>query len=185
MQLKHCRRGCVCHRICTYMWPIHRVGILAHLRVMDLIFFSLDAQVSTYAYHHYASTWTRMYGRACIHNGLKISHGKSLKMSHFSTKLSKYRVTCFKLARELANCSKLNPIISDLSQDLLKRVFSHHWHDIDKVVAQCLLAGNYPNWSHRQKDIGVESFKIGIDPLKWVFYTFKGSKRPLLFGIQC
>ena len=164
----------------------------------------------------------------------------------FSTKLSKYRVTCFKLARELANCSKLKPVISDLSQDLLKRVFSHHRHDIDKVVAQCLLrggstygqnqhrppfwlinhansayfrlflgyfhaisttwppfwisapppflhildpplllAGNYLSWSHRQNDMGVGPLKIEMDPLKLVFYTFKGSKRPLLFGTQC
>ena len=42
------------------MREMGRVGILARLRLIDPLFFSLDAQVSTYAYH-YASTWTRMY----------------------------------------------------------------------------------------------------------------------------
>ena len=98
-----------------------------------------------------------------------------------STKLSKYRVTCAKLAGELANRFKLEPIISDLSQDLLKRVFSHHRHDIDKVMAQCLLAENYPSWSHQQYHSGVGPLKIEMDPLKLLFYTLKGSRRPLLF----
>ena len=34
--------------------------------------------------------------------------------------------------------------LAQLTQDLLKRVFSHHQHDIDKVMAQCLLTGNSP-----------------------------------------
>ena len=46
-------------------------------------------------------------------------------------------------------------------------------------MAQCLLAGNYPSWSHRQNGIWVGPLKIEMDPLKLIFSTFKGFKRPL------
>ena len=36
-----------------------------------------------------------------------------------------------------------------------------------------------------QNDSGVGPLKIEMDPLKLVFYTFKGSKRPILLGTQC
>ena len=142
--------------------------------------FSLDAQVSTYAYH-YTSTWTRMFSQWTENIPWKIIDN----VPFFPPNYSNIELHVLKIAGELANRSKLKPIMSALSQDLLKRVFGHHQHDIDKVVAQCLLAGNYPSWSHWQNDMWVELLQIGMDPLKLVFYTFKGSKRPLLFGAQC
>ena len=153
------------------------VGILARLRCHRPFIFLWT--------HNFQLrlTITRPLGRTCIHNGLKISQWKIIdNVPFFPPNYWTYRVTCFKLAGELANRTKLKPTISDLSQDLLKRVFSHHRHDINKVVAKCLLTGNFPSWSHRQNDMGVEPLKIGMDPLKLVFYTFKGSKRSLLFG---
>ena len=98
--------------------------------------FSLDAQVSTLAYH-YASTRTHMHSQLSINISCKIIDN----VPFLSTKLSKYSVKCSKLAGELANRSKLLPIISGLSQDL---VVSHHRHHINKAKAWCLLAGNYP-----------------------------------------
>ena len=77
-----------------------RVGILARQRVIDPLFFSGRTSYNL-------NLPLRVHLDACIHNRVKISHGKSLTMSHFlSTKLSKYRVTCSKLAGELANYSK-------------------------------------------------------------------------------
>ena len=87
--------------------------------------FSLDAQVSTYAYH-YASTWKRMYSRWTKNIPWKIIDNVPFFPPNYSN-----RVTCFKNSQELANRFKLKPIMSDLSQDLLKRVFCHHRHDID------------------------------------------------------
>ena len=58
-----------------YLWI--RVGILAHLHVIDPLFclwmhkFQLRLNI------------TCPLGCACIHNGVKLSHGKSLTMSHF------------------------------------------------------------------------------------------------------
>ena len=58
--------------------PRHiRVGILARLRIIDPLFF-----LWTYKFQ-LKLTITRPLGQACIHNGVKISHGKSLTMSHF------------------------------------------------------------------------------------------------------
>ena len=62
----------------TLLWKIStRVGILACLRVIDPIFFLWTRKFQL------KLTITRPLGRACIHNGVKISHGKSLTMSHF------------------------------------------------------------------------------------------------------
>ena len=61
---------------------------------------------------------------------------------------------------------------------MLKRVFNHHRHDIDKVMSQWLLAGNYPRWSHRQNDLGDGPLNIEMGPLKLVFYTFTFSLAP-------
>ena len=47
------------------------------LRVIDPLFF-----LRTHRFQ-LKLTITRPLGRACIHNGVKISHGKSLAMSHF------------------------------------------------------------------------------------------------------
>ena len=72
------------------------------LRVIDSLFFSLDAQVSTYVYHC-VSIWTHMYSQWS-----KNIPSKNIDNVPFlSTKLSKYRVTCSKLAGELADGSKL------------------------------------------------------------------------------
>ena len=65
-----------------------RVGILARLRVTDPLFFLWMHKFQL------KLTITRPLGRACIHNGVKISHEKSLKMSQFVHRISKYRVTC-------------------------------------------------------------------------------------------
>ena len=56
---------------------LYRVGILARLRVIDPLFFLWTHKFQLHL------TVTRPLGRACIHNGVKISHGKSLTMSHF------------------------------------------------------------------------------------------------------
>ena len=78
-----------------------RVGILARLRVIDLIF-SLEAQVSNSSVPS-----LRPPGRPCIHNGVKYPMQNHWKCPFLSTKLSKYRITCSKLAGELANRSTL------------------------------------------------------------------------------
>ena len=52
-------------------------GILARLRVIDPLFFLWTHKFQL------KLTITRPLGRAYIHNGVKISHAKSLKMSHF------------------------------------------------------------------------------------------------------
>ena len=164
------------------MIPLGRVGILARLRVIDPLFF-----LWTYTFQ-LKLTITRPLGRAYILNGVKISNGKSLTMSHFCPPNYQNIETCFKLAGELANGSKLGLIANNqwfVPRFIDNWVVSHHRQDIDKVIAQCLLAGNYPSLSHRQNDSGVGPLKIEMDPLKLVFYTFKGSKRPLLFGAQC
>ena len=57
-------------------------------------------------------------------------------------------------------------------------MFSHHRHDIDKVTAQSLLAGNHPSWSKRQNDSGAGPLKIEMDPLKLVFYALRRPKDP-------
>ena len=119
------------HQTCIQGW--HSCASARHRPFV----FSLDAQVSTLAYH-YASTRTHMHSQLSINVSCKITDN----VPFLSTKLSKYSVKCSKLAGELANRSKLLPIISDLSQDL---VFSHHRHDINKAKAWCLLAGNYPS----------------------------------------
>ena len=41
------------------------------------------------------------------------------------------------------------------------------------------LQGTTPSWSHWQNDLGVKPLKTEMDPLKLVFYTFKGvQKKP-------
>ena len=60
-----------------YKWYQNRVGILARLRVIDPLFFLWTHKFQL------KLTITRPLGRACIHNGVKISHGKSLTMSLF------------------------------------------------------------------------------------------------------
>ena len=59
------------------IWQGPRVGILARLHVIDPLFFLWMHK------YHLKLTITRPLGRACIHNGVKISYGKSLTMSHF------------------------------------------------------------------------------------------------------
>ena len=54
-----------------------RVGILARLRVIDPSFFLWTHKFQL------KLTILRPLGRTCIHNGVKISHGKSLTMSLF------------------------------------------------------------------------------------------------------
>ena len=84
-----------------WCWHLCRVGILARLRVIDPLFFLWTHKFQLQL------TITRPLGRACIHNGVNISHGKSLAMSHFCPPNYQNRVTCSKLAGELANRSKL------------------------------------------------------------------------------
>ena len=54
-----------------------RVGILARLRVIDPLFFLWTHKFQL------KLTITRPLERACFHSGVKISHGKSLTISHF------------------------------------------------------------------------------------------------------
>ena len=54
-----------------------RVGILARLRVIEPLFF-----LRTHKFQ-LKLTITRPLGCPYIHNGVKVSHGKSLTMSHF------------------------------------------------------------------------------------------------------
>ena len=63
--------GKMCNTMCS------RVGILARLRVIDPLFFLWTHKFQL------KLTITRPLGRASIHNGVKISHGQSLKMSYF------------------------------------------------------------------------------------------------------
>ena len=54
-----------------------RVGILARLRVINPFIFLWTHKFQL------KLTITRPLGRACFHSGVKISHGKSLTISHF------------------------------------------------------------------------------------------------------
>ena len=73
----------ISQNLCSWQltWRIQgmliRVGILARLRIIDPLFFLWTHRFQLQL------TITRPLGRACIHNGVKISHGKSLTMSHF------------------------------------------------------------------------------------------------------
>ena len=63
--------------VISVSWLLDRVGILAHLRVIDPLFYLWMHKFQLKLAN------TRPLGRPCIHNGVKISHGKSLTMSHF------------------------------------------------------------------------------------------------------
>ena len=78
------------------------------LRVIDPLFFLWK--------HKFQLKFTimRPLGRACIHNGVKISHGKPLTISQFRP--PNYQNIELHVAGELVNRSKLYPIISDLSK---------------------------------------------------------------------
>ena len=61
-----------------------RVGILARLRVIDPSFFLWTHKFQLkLTITRPLDAITRPLGRASIHNGVKISHGKSLTMFHF------------------------------------------------------------------------------------------------------
>ena len=59
------------------MFVRYRVGIIARLHIIDPLFFLWTHKFQL------KLTITRPLGRACIHNGVKIYHGKSLTISHF------------------------------------------------------------------------------------------------------
>ena len=54
-----------------------RVGILARLRIIHPLFFLWEHKFQL------KLTITRPLGRVCMHNGVKVSHEKSLTVSHF------------------------------------------------------------------------------------------------------
>ena len=59
------------------LFLLSRVGILVRLRVIDPLFFLWTHKFQL------KLTITCPLGRTCIHNGVQISHGKFLSMSHF------------------------------------------------------------------------------------------------------
>ena len=162
-------------------YPYIRIGLFARLRVIDPLFFLWTHKFQL------KLTITRPLGRACIHNGVKISHGKSLTMSIFVHQIPKYRVTCSKLAGELAIAPNYSQLSVICPKNLLKRVLSHHRHDIHKLMTQCL-QGTTPVDLICKMTLGVEPLKTEMDPLTLIFYTFKGvQKTPFLWcpGYPC
>ena len=77
------RGPCVAAGSCKV--PLIRVGILARLCIIDPFFFLWRHKFQL------KLTITRSLGRACIHNGVKIYHAKSLIMFHFLSSKSKYQ----------------------------------------------------------------------------------------------
>ena len=80
--------------ICMFL--LFRVGVLARLRVIDSLFFLWTHKFQL------KLTITRPLGRACIHNGVRISHGKSLTMSHFCPPNIKIYSYMFQISRRIS-----------------------------------------------------------------------------------